>query len=124
MCKSKTASEVFKRKSQEQYDSLPKPVKRVMVYQPNKSSKPRQVWIMWDLSNGHTKRRCYLWIFPSRQDALEHRRKQHRGKFHARLSMPQKSHVRMKSILNNQNREYFRRNEVIGLKQGHSHPKW
>lgn len=53
----------------------------------------RVAWIMWDLGNGHSwgKRdpgKGYMWVFRTRKDAIEHRRKTHRRKRSVRLSRP------------------------------------
>ena len=53
----------------------------------------RRAWIMWDLDNGHAwdkqdPGKGYMWVFPTRKEALMHRRKQHKKKFGAELSMP------------------------------------
>lgn len=48
---------------------------------------------MWDLDNGHAHYtrdpgKGYMWVFTTKREALEHRRKQHRNKMNARLSQP------------------------------------
>ncbi len=53
----------------------------------------RRIYIMWDLDNGHawSKRdngKGYVWIFQNYKDAMQHRRKQHKNKRYAGLSMP------------------------------------
>lgn len=55
----------------------------------------RRAWIMWDLDNGHAwstrdNGHGYLWVFTTRKEAIQHRRKQHLKRFGARLSMPVK----------------------------------
>lgn len=47
-----------------------------------------KIWIMFDLSNGHKGGRTYFWVFPTKKQALEHKRKQHKMKLHAKLSIP------------------------------------
>jgi hypothetical protein len=53
----------------------------------------RRAWIMWDLDNGHSwggndPGKGYVWVFKTRKEALEHRKKQHKGRLNARLSKP------------------------------------
>ena len=53
----------------------------------------RRVALLFDLANGHAFGKKdigvgYVWVFPSYQDAMRHRRIQHRKKRNARLSMP------------------------------------
>lgn len=55
----------------------------------------RQAWIMWDLDNGHAYDKKdigkgYIWVFSTKKEALEHRKKQHSNPDFARLSMPKK----------------------------------
>ncbi len=47
------------------------------------------VWVCFDLANGHKVSHRYLWIFPTRTAALKHRRQQH-AQEGAKLSPPQK----------------------------------
>lgn len=63
----------------------------------------RSAWIMFDLENGHAwgkndSGKGYIWIFSTRKEALEHRRKQHKDPSHVRLSYP--VHIKM-------NRNYY-----------------
>lgn len=44
-------------------------------------------WMMWDLVNGHKGYRGYIWIFRTKKEATDHRRKQHKNGG-ARLSLP------------------------------------
>jgi hypothetical protein len=46
------------------------------------------IWIMFDLDNGHVGYRTYFWVFPTKKEALKHRSKQHKKKFAAKLSYP------------------------------------
>jgi len=57
----------------------------------------KQIWIMFDLNNGHpgigkekSDGKTYFWTFGTKKETLEHRRKQHKLKFHTKLSYPQK----------------------------------
>lgn len=45
-------------------------------------------WIMVDLNNGHPGGRTYFWAFPTRKQAMDHRKEQHSKPLNARLSMP------------------------------------
>lgn len=52
-----------------------------------------RAWVMWDLDNGHAwnkqdSGKGYLWVFPTKKEALEHKRKYHKGSDKARLSKP------------------------------------
>lgn len=47
-----------------------------------------KIWIMFDLCNGHVGGRTYFWVFPTKKEALNHRKKQHKNKNSARLSVP------------------------------------
>ena len=47
-----------------------------------------KIWIMFDLSNGHKGGRTYFWVFPTKKQALEHRKNQHKMEFGAKLSHP------------------------------------
>lgn len=53
-------------------------------------------WMMWDLSNGHKGYRGYIWIFRTKKEAMDHRRKQHKSKTGARLSIPIKMDINPK----------------------------
>lgn len=46
------------------------------------------VWLLFDLSNGHFGSCCYCWWFTTRREARAHRRRQHRVTANARLSQP------------------------------------
>ena len=53
----------------------------------------RRAWIMWDMGNGHACNKKddgkgYMWVFPSRAEAMAHRRWQHKNPDNVRLSMP------------------------------------
>lgn len=48
----------------------------------------KQIWLMFDTSNGHAKGRTYFWVFGTKKEAMTHRRQQHKMKFHAKLSLP------------------------------------
>ena len=55
----------------------------------------RQAWICFDLVNGHywnqnDPGKGYMWVFKTRQEALAHRRAQHKMKHGAQLSYPTK----------------------------------
>lgn len=50
----------------------------------------KQIWIMFDQSNGHSKGSTYFWVFGTKREALEHRRKVHKLKDSVKLSYPQK----------------------------------
>jgi hypothetical protein len=47
-----------------------------------------QFWFMVDLDNGHTKGNGYIWVFKTKKEAIEHRRRQHKKKFGSKLSVP------------------------------------
>ncbi len=53
------------------------------------SNKPRTIWVLFDLDNGHGDLR-YLWYFKTRRAAREHRKWQAKLRNSARLSSPQK----------------------------------
>lgn len=50
----------------------------------------RKAWVMFDLDNGHDGKypKGYCWVFKTKREAIEHRRKQHNKEFGARLSVP------------------------------------
>ena len=53
----------------------------------------RRAWCMWDLDNGHAygerdPGKGYIWLFATKKEALDHRKKQHQKKFGASLSLP------------------------------------
>jgi hypothetical protein len=58
----------------------------------------RKAWICFDIDNGHARNNIatgkgYLWVFPTRREAREHRKWQHANPNHARLSPPIKVQV-------------------------------
>lgn len=50
----------------------------------------RKAWAMWDLDNGDPSKGSYMWVFPTKKAALEHKRKYKSSKnnFYTRLSKP------------------------------------
>lgn len=48
------------------------------------------IWILFDLSNGDTGSKRYLWWFSTRKDALKYRRFHNKSKYSAALSMPRR----------------------------------
>lgn len=56
-----------------------------------------KAWVCWDLDNGHSNSKGYLWVFPTRNEALTHRKQQHKEKFGARLSPPMRISFEQKS---------------------------
>ena len=54
------------------------------------ATKWNRIWILFDLSNGHAGGKTYFWVFGTKAEALEHRKKQHKKKKNARLSYPVK----------------------------------
>lgn len=53
----------------------------------------RKAWICFDLDNGHSwgkndPGKGYIWVFITRKEATEHKRKQKKHPFAARLSQP------------------------------------
>lgn len=54
----------------------------------------RDVWLLFDRSNGDRRTRRYCWWFDTRKDAMAHRRHQHRITNGAPLSLP----VRMRQV--------------------------
>lgn len=51
--------------------------------------KGRDIWVIFDLSNGDPASRCYLWWFETRTEALAWRRERLGPKF-AEFSLPMK----------------------------------
>lgn len=48
-----------------------------------------EAYILWDKDNGSQQGNVgYIWVFPTKQDAEEHRKEQHSKKYNARLSGP------------------------------------
>ena len=53
----------------------------------------RRAWILFDLDNGHSwggndVGKGYMWVFKTKKEAIEHKKKQNKMKFGARLSKP------------------------------------
>lgn len=53
----------------------------------------RRAWIMWDLDNGHAwgkndSGKGYMWVFPTKKEALAHKKEQSARKHGAKLSAP------------------------------------
>lgn len=57
-------------------------------YHHTKSPVWKQIWIMFDLSNGDSKGRTYFWSFGTKKEALEFRKETHKNPASARLSHP------------------------------------
>lgn len=55
------------------------------------SDRATNVWLLFDKANGHGGTKRYVWIFPTKADAVEHRRCQTRAEG-ALLSEPQRWH--------------------------------
>ena len=49
---------------------------------------PRDVWFLFDISNGGLGVRNYVWWFESRAKARAHKKEQHADSSHARLAGP------------------------------------
>lgn len=52
------------------------------------SDRATNVWLLFDKANGHAETKRYVWVFPTKADAVEHRRCQTRAEG-ALLSQPQ-----------------------------------
>lgn len=48
-----------------------------------------EAYVLWDKDNGSQPGNVgYIWVFPTKRDAEEHRKQQHSKKYNARLSGP------------------------------------
>ena len=52
--------------------------------------KGKEIWVLFDLSNGDAMSKRYLWWFDTREEAMAHRKWQKRQRYAAVLSLPTK----------------------------------